>query len=180
MPIKSFTKYTNVFVETGSHLGKGIQKALDAGYERVISIEFQEKYYLYCAKRFLGDERVILIHGDSSELLPSIISTVNEPITFWLDGHFSENDKKEGVKLKYLSPLIQELQAIGGHHIKNHVILIDDVRCWDGYENIFHSGFNTDTLKDELRKINPDYDIQYMDGQQEDGSVMVKDIMIAL
>ena len=179
MPIAKFDKYTSVFVETGSYLGHGIQKALDAGYDKVISIEFKKNHYDFCVDRFWGNSKVTMVHGDSSEELASVIASINEPITFWLDGHFSENDRKEGVKLKYLSPLIQELQAIAKHPVKGHVILIDDVACWDGYENIFHSGFNTDTLKDELRKINPDYVIYYMDGCQEDGTVMTKDIMIA-
>ena len=56
-----------------------------------------------------------------SELLPKI----SEPITFWLDGHWSAGDTAQG---DTNTPLLQELVEISNHHIKNHTILVDDIR----------------------------------------------------
>ena len=42
--VENFKKYPNpVFVETGSLMGDGIQQALEAGFQKVISIELSEK-----------------------------------------------------------------------------------------------------------------------------------------
>ena len=55
MPTKkeTFSKYKNkYFIETGSHLGNGIQQALDAGFDNVISIELSDKYFGICENKF--------------------------------------------------------------------------------------------------------------------------------
>ena len=45
MPIKIIEKFSNVFVETGTFYGEGIQVAINAGYEKIISIEIFKKYF---------------------------------------------------------------------------------------------------------------------------------------
>lgn len=179
MPIDKFKKETNVFVETGSYLGNGIQRAITAGFKKVISIEIQEDKYKFCSQRFKQDKKVSLYFGASEDLLKGIIDEIKEPITFWLDGHFSEGDRIKGVKMKTLCPLIEELDVIKSHPIKSHIILIDDVNCWKGMDNIYHEGFDIDSLIKKLQEINPDYEIGYINGMQEDGTVMENDILIA-
>lgn len=56
-----------------------------------------------------------------------MLDNINERITFWLDGYYSCCDTALG---KYWSPLIQELEHIKNHSIKNHIILIDDMQYW--------------------------------------------------
>ena len=46
---------------------------------------------------------------------------------FWLDGHYSGGETAKG---DADSPLREELEAIGRHPIKTHVIPIDDVRSF--------------------------------------------------
>ena len=41
-----------VFVETGSHIGNGIQEAIDAGFTEVYSIELSGKFFNICKERF--------------------------------------------------------------------------------------------------------------------------------
>jgi hypothetical protein len=59
MPIINnlFEKYKNteVFVESGSHVGEGIQRALDAGFTNIISVELAQNYYYHCIMRFNGN-----------------------------------------------------------------------------------------------------------------------------
>jgi hypothetical protein len=68
------------------------------------------------------------------------------------------------------SPLIQELQAIGEHHIKNHIIIIDDVRLFGSEE---WSGLQKEQVIDSILNINYKYRITYIDGH------IPGDIMIA-
>ena len=172
MPSKSenFKKYTNpVFIETGSFMGDGIQQALDAGFNRVISIELSEKYYNICKERFKEDPRVSIYKGDSYKILPEIISQIDEKITFWLDGHHSCGDTALG---DYWAPLIQELDSIKNHHIKKHTILIDDMRCWK-LPNPVH-GFDESDIIKKLKEINSDYKLIFIDGGEPE------DILVAI
>ena len=47
--VNIFGKYPNpYFVETGSYDGSGIQRALDSGFQQVLSVELSEKYFNAC------------------------------------------------------------------------------------------------------------------------------------
>jgi hypothetical protein len=156
------SNYPNqVFVETGAYEGVGISAAIDAGYKRIISIEIAEIYLNLCKEKFKDKPCVELVLGDSADILGDVISTINEPITFWLDGHYSGGNKPKG---KYLSPLLQELEYIKAHKIKEHTILIDDVWCWKEKDNIYHNGFDIDTLVNNIKEINSKYKIEFIDG----------------
>ena len=163
-----FKKYPNpVFVETGTYQGDGVQMALDAGFKTIYSIELIPEYYAYPVERFKGVENVHLILGDSHLVLDELLSKINEPITFWLDGHLGG-----GVcwLAKYDSPLVQELEAIGRHHIKTHTILIDDLRDW----HIETRGFDTEVLKRKILEINPDYVFTFEDGHVPNDILVAK------
>ena len=99
-----------VFLETGALFGDGIQAALDAGFRRVISIEIQPKYQQHCIARFADVPGVTVMLGDSATMLGAAIRDVREPITFWLDGHYSGGDTGFGLKG---APLLEELRQIG-------------------------------------------------------------------
>jgi len=161
-----FNKYLNeYFVETGSFNGGGISWALDSGFKNVVSIELSELYYNKCKELYKTKDNVFLYLGDSSIILGDIIRSINTPMTFWLDGHYSGGDTAIG---KYNSPLMQELDIIKDHPIKTHTILIDDMRCW----NDLHE-FNKNDILNKLEEINKDYEITYEDG------FIDKDILVA-
>jgi len=154
-----FKKYmNNWFVESGSHVGEGIQNAIVAGFKNIISVEISELYFKYCVGRFNGNkDKVHLYWGDTEDLLEGLISPINEPITFWLDGHNSGGNTGCG---KHESPLMQELEIIKNHPIKNHTIIIDDMRCWEKP----HYDFDRDDIINFLKTINPNYEIIYENG----------------
>lgn len=138
-----FRKYPNrVFVETGAQTGNGINQALQSGFREIYSIELDEECIQYCRDRFKENLNVHLIYGDSRYILGSVLQDINEPITFWLDGH-NEDDY----------PIMQELQIIGRHNIKTHSILIDDLRMF----NFIRHGFNLDMIKKAILEINSNY-----------------------
>lgn len=155
-----FKEYPNpIFIETGSCIGNGIQMAIEAGFDHIHSIELLPHLHHICKKRFYSEPSVKLYQGDSSYILWEILKFINEPITFWLDGHYSGNIPFEGGEIltadneDSVPPIVYELEQIGKHYIKTHTILIDDVRCFKHLD-----------LESKVKSINPDYKIIYIDG----------------
>jgi hypothetical protein len=167
--VDNFKKFKNeLFIETGSFYGEGIQQAIDAGFENIISIELSPKYFSICVSRFNLHPGTKIIFGDSYKILQEILPKINKRITFWLDGHNSGEDTAFG---DFLAPLIQELDAIKSHHIKNHTIMIDDMRCWRKYEE--KHGFEEKDLIVKLKEINSNYKFEYLEGCEKN------DILVA-
>jgi hypothetical protein len=148
------------FVETGSYVGTGIERALAAGFPSIISIELSEKYFSFCTQKFAGFPQVKVMFGDSALVLAEVISAIEHPITFWLDGHHSCGDTALGL---HWAPLMQELEQIRSHRIKTHTLLIDDMRCWQE-PNPTH-GFSVQELIPFIYTINPNYKLSYLDGE---------------
>lgn len=167
-----FENYMNpVFIETGSFFGDGIMAALRAGFEKIISIELSPKLYDHCLRRFQNCGSVNLFLGDSTECLPGILGDIDDRCTFWLDAHYSGGETARG---KYIVPLMQELVIIGDHHIKNHTILIDDMRLLRSHAAEWKDVDYTDKdIEKVLLSINPAYNLSYEFG------VADNDILIA-
>lgn len=158
---------TPVFVETGSYLGDGIQQALDAGFEKVISIELSDKYFNICKRRFAGDDRVTLVQGDSAFVLGDVLASIQSRVTFWLDGHWSAGDTARGV---HTIPLLQELRAIGSHAVKTHIILIDDMRCWKTFNPVH--GFEEKDIFKELEALGA-HKFEFLDSPHAKNDILV-------
>jgi len=124
-----------VFVETGTHLGDTLADVAHDKSIQTISIERADDYYRAAKRRFAGYRNVELFHGDSGKLMPVIVAKLQEPALFWLDGHYSGGSTAKG---GLETPVSAELQAILASPVKGHVILIDDVRCFDGSHDYPH------------------------------------------
>ena len=158
-----FRKYLNpYFIETGSYMGDGIQAAVDAGFETIISIELSEKYYNICRSRFKIYSNVDLLAGSSVYWLPIILNMMDDKCTFWLDAHYSGGDTSQGV------PLMKELRIITAYPDR-HTILIDDMRLFRNPPDNWDIDFNDK----DIEKALADYDISYEYGVAEN------DILIA-
>lgn len=131
-----FSKYKGdreIFIETGSFEGDGIQAAIDSGYKYIYSIEVQPHYYEHCQRRFGNYNNVSVLLGDSGSLLKEILSSVNQPAVFWLDGHYSGGATgSSGIE----SPLLQEVSTVIDHDSQDHVVMIDDVRDFKDSQRI--------------------------------------------
>lgn len=157
MPFSRFELFPNTyFVETGSYRGDGIKAALAAGFNSIHSIEITDKYFHFCCDRFRDFPQVRLYRGDSTILLGHVIAKLREPITFWLDGHWSMEDTGYG---QFKFPLLHELETIEKHPIKTHTIIIDDVR-------LFKEQWGIEPLEvlGRLSYINPEYKFEFYDG----------------
>lgn len=118
----------NTFIETGTYLGNTVN-AVKSKFKEVYSIELNKGLYLRAKQKFTKDEHINFILGDSSEILPEILSKIESPCLFWLDAHYSgENTSKTNLE----TPIVKELQSILNHPNKNHIILIDDAHHFTG------------------------------------------------
>ncbi len=167
MPIakETLAKHTNpVFVETGTYMGATVQKALELGFEKIISIEIDEQLYQKACQKFARRPAVELICGDTLERLPHILADLAQPATFWLDAHRGPGP---GGDVPY--PIMKELELIANHPIKTHTILIDDRRLLDD-----KWGLTEADVRIALLKINPNYQISYEPGFVEDDVIVAK------
>ena len=122
-------------METGTHTGDTLAKVAADQTVQAISIELADHYYRDAQRRFAGYQNVTLLHGDSGRLLPEVVNKLQAPALFWLDGHYSRGLTAKGA---LETPIRAELQAIFSSTIAGHVILIDDVRCFDGSHDYPH------------------------------------------
>ncbi|AOY81589.1 hypothetical protein BJP36_18375 [Moorena producens JHB] len=172
MPIQfDLAKYLNpIFVETGTYKGHGIAAALASGFPKIYSIEVSQEFYEHSVQRFkseIAQGTVEILLGDSLSCLAEVIQTIDRPITFWLDAH-----ETLGYQGKKSCPLYEELDAIANHPIKNHTILIDDLRL------LSKQGWGESVVKDDiiekLKQINHNYSLSYENGKIEN------DVLVAL
>jgi len=121
-------------VETGTWLGDTSAYLAARGFT-VDTIELSPEIAERARNRFADFARVEVWQGDSGDVLPQVLATVNQPTLFWLDGHYSGGITAHGVQD---TPITRELAAISAHELaEQHVILIDDIRCFDGHQYMY-------------------------------------------
>jgi hypothetical protein len=125
----------STFVETGTFTGEMVH-AMRPHFARVISIEMAPAIFEATKRRFAGDSRVELLLGDSGTLLPRLLSALDHPALFWLDGHYMGGTT---ARAEEDSPVRAELAALLRHPARGHLVLIDDARLFtgaDGYPTL--------------------------------------------
>jgi hypothetical protein len=125
-----FRPYAEVFVETGTFRGDGVQRALDAGFEVVYSVEIDRDLASAASRRFADDPRVQVLSGMSEHFVAMICAVVREPVVFFLDAHWSGFGEETPL------PLLEELKSISRRKFSD-VVIIDDMRLmgkksWSG------------------------------------------------
>jgi len=143
------TYQTNVLIETGTFRGEMID-ACATLFKRIFSIELSNELFQEASKRFAHQKHISIMQGDSGKIMPEILSKINEPCLFWLDGHYSGGFTAKGSKE---TPILQELAAILKHPVEHHVVLIDDARCFNG-ENDYPT---INELKNMILPCHPDW-----------------------
>ena len=111
-------------------------EAMKNRFRKIYSIELGDKLYENAKRKFRRDKHVELLKGDSGIVLPELLTRIKEPALFWLDAHYSQGETARG---EIDTPIERELEAVLNHTIKNHVIMIDDARCFtgkDGYPTV--------------------------------------------
>ena len=123
------------FIETGTCYGDMLA-GIKNHVEKAVSVEIDENLYQAAQNRFINDEHVKIILGDSADILPAIVKEIDKPTLFYLDAHYSGSGTGRG---KTDTPLLSELKLLSKMNIKNHIILIDDARHLgnNGYPTFF-------------------------------------------
>ena len=124
-----------LFVETGTFLGE-TTLAMSSVFERCWTVEIDKSLYEQALRRFDGRKNITALLGDSATRIVDILSEIDAPTIFWLDGHYSRaNTGRSAID----TVIVNELARIFEHPIKEHVILIDDARDFlgiNGYPTI--------------------------------------------
>jgi len=144
------------FVETGTFMGETARWA-STYFERVITIEASPHLYdaaktrlglLPNVERFLGDTRAVL---------PTVVASLEGPVIFWLDSHWSAG---ETAGKDDECPLIEEIEIINKSS-NTSFLLIDDARLFASPPPPPHDWRHWPTMSDVLRDIEQDQDRYY-------------------
>jgi hypothetical protein len=155
-----------VFFETGTHDGGGVDVALACGFRKVYSCDRDFERIERARQRFPA-EKVELFHGDSRQILTRVLPGICSSITFWLDAHDDSSVHEP-------TPLLGELSAIFGvlGRVGRNVILIDDLRFL-GAKGTWGEGLSVGELLGHIRSLDESVTLAY-----EDNPVAQNDILV--
>lgn len=151
--VLEYAKKYNIktFIETGSFIGSTINGVKEY-FEDIHSIELSPKLFSICLGYFQYMNNIHLYNGESEKILPMILQNIDNPCVFWLDSHYSAGVTARGTTS---SSLHAEIPAILGHHIKNHIILVDDT-----YDLFDADGYlSPGTIKKMILEKLPNYEV---------------------
>jgi hypothetical protein len=121
-------------VEAGTYYGEMIA-AVASRFQRIWSIEIDERLVGLAQARFRNLPRVIILHGDSQSVVPKLARELNEPCLWWLDagycgwaGAAGRSDRLGG-----------EMEAILSAPVQGHVILMDDADGVVGLDDLLRA-----------------------------------------
>jgi len=129
----------NIFVETGTGQGTGLEHACSFPFEKLHTIEIIPELYDHSKNR-IKDNRVIFHLGNSIDILDQILPTFTKTdrILFWMDAHFPGVDFGFGLGYGHYvydeenMPLNRELKIIKKHRDGClESLIIDDLRFYE-------------------------------------------------
>lgn len=133
-----------VFVETGTFYGDGVQCALEEGFVELHSIELNPHYVGLARERFKA-QPVTIWQGASIDRLPDLLPKIQgKKALWWLDAHLQD---VYGLPLDMTHPLPleQELQLItSSRDVSGDLFIIDDLRI---YEDIPENNWDAEDRK---------------------------------
>jgi hypothetical protein len=144
--LKDDYKKFNTFIETGTLCGETIF-GMEPYFKNLYTIEISEKYYYLTKNKYNGD-KINFILGDSSIVFKDLLSSIDTPTIFFLDGHWSSGDTGKGEKH---CPLVEEITEINNNFKHDAIIIIDDYRLFGkSYRNYSMDEDWSDINKEQL------------------------------
>lgn len=131
LPVRELKEHFGLrsFVETGTHEGKGLDFAIEIGFEQYHSCDIVQKYAEPAFYKYGGNQgSVQIFHGDSLAFLRQLPQGIG-PTLFWLDAHQPWAYDHE-IAETYLNkfPVLFELELIRQRPgYERDVILMDDL-----------------------------------------------------
>lgn len=167
---------SDVFVETGTFQGDTIDIVANNDIckpSQIISLELSDVFFTKCTERFENNPKINIINGNSKYDLYNTIKDIHTKITFWLDSHWS-GTPNVGCDPITVCPILEELDQIQKHHLKNHTIMIDDIFLMNNSENKYN-GFpvNKDQIVNKIYEINQNYTIRFFNDYIADNDILV-------
>ena len=147
--------HITTFIETGTYRGDMVA-AVKNSFRQIHSIELSNDLYKRASQKFSDQLHIHIHHGDSGVMLSQIIEKLKAPALFWLDGHYSGQSTSRS---QTNTPIMRELEQIFAAGTFNHVILIDDARCFNGT----HDYPDIAELRDFILSYRPNADITVED-----------------
>lgn len=160
--VKKYSERFNIrtLIETGTYQGDMIEANLTC-FDKIISIELENLLYNAAKHKFSPYPHITIVHGDSGKVLEGVLKSINEPCLFWLDGHYVPYTP-ETARGDKDTPIVLELDHILSHRI-DHVILIDDARCFIGPNPILRDYPTIRELQDLVTAKRPDWVFEVKD-----------------
>jgi hypothetical protein len=148
-----------ILVETGTYYGEMVS-AMKTRFDAIYSIEQNPELAARAAKAFAKYPHIRIIQGDSQTALPELLKSLNQPALFWLDAGYYGWSGLQGDKKR----LGVELNAILQHHIRGHVILMDDAHGLNGEDGALTIEEVTNRIHTEFpdRKVEVAFDILHI------------------
>lgn len=156
----------DIFIETGTHRGDGVQLALNAGFKEVYTVDIAPFCYGWASHRFkMSRDKVHLFLGDSREFMQRMVRERKARAVFWLDAHWCGGDGEmdgRDVAFDTPAPLLEELAILASRRAlrHDHILLIDDVRMMG--TDVFPP---LDEVLAAVHAVNPEYQITYADSE---------------
>lgn len=147
----------STFIETWTYEWDMIEMQKN-NFKEIYSIDLSDYYYKKAKERFAWQNNIHLILWDSTIELWKLLKRIHERAIIFLDWHFSW---WLTAKWNLECPLIDELKSFENMDIKNHILVIDDMRlCWKNkdYPTI-------EELKKSIKNINNNYKISIKNDQ---------------
>lgn len=142
--------------ESGTFRGDALVYALDAPFEKMISVEIVPEIADAARRRFEMEPRVEILTADSLSALEQTLPHLKGNGLFWLDAHFPgadagltsyDNCNEEELRL----PLKRELQIIKRLRPRGKdVFILDDLRIYE--DGPFRNGNVPDDAKPSLNR----------------------------
>lgn len=142
-----------VFIETGTFDGRGTLMAHEIGFRTIHTIELDPARVTTARKNLEGIGSITVHEGDTVEILPKLLYTIDERATIFLDAHpVGEGDNcKIG---KYRHPLLYELDLINlFSKRKDHTVIVDDRHDFGIY------GTTDEQVMEKLKTLGPRYKV---------------------
>ena len=148
------------FLETGTHIGECVVYMATKNYfDKILSVElsarflknFKDQFSILSSTYKVDLSKVSLYQGDSSKKLPEMLLEIEDRAVFWLDAHYSGGENRSS---SADCTIMKELEAIKKHHIRDHVIVIDDM----SYCDVGYSDYpSIEEIKNMIYSINRNY-----------------------
>jgi len=163
----------NTFIETGTYAAGAVDLAFNCGFEKVYTIdistkhknEFHQKY-----QKQIAENKLKFLYGESFLELEKLFKYINYPCVIWHDAHY---DMHSDVCGKYECPILEELEVIKNSGIKNHILIIDDIRIFKS-QTYWAKDISFEKILHSLNKINSNYEIFYEDGYEPNDILIAK------